>query len=412
MTVAPGQGRIGGALALLVVLAWCPVALGEGLAGGPLAVPVPDQRVLDFHRLGNLAWLARRALEVLVPLLVLGTGMAAWLRDQIERRVERGIPRTLFFVAAYAALAGVVRLPLEYWAGYRLLHEFGLSEQSLGRWLSVSLKQLGLAVLVQALAVTVVYEMLRTFSRRTWLALGLLSIPVGTLFVMLRPIWVEPLFHEFRPLRDPALAARLQAVAERGGIQGAEVLEVDMSRDTKAVNAYVAGAFGTKRIVLWDTIYAKLDEREIVAVMAHEMGHYVMGHGVTGTLLQGTSQVLVFGLVALLASLVLGRWGSRAGVRDLQDVAGYPLLLALYLMVNLALSPALLWKSRANERQADVFAVEQTGDPRALATAFLTLQHSNLKHPWPGTLFTIFRASHPSIGERIEFLERVAQEPR
>ena len=383
--------------------------LADGLA--VVEVPVPDQRVLDFHRLGNLAWLARGLLQVLLPLLVLVSGLAARLRDRVEGRVEGVIPRVALFVAIYTVLAWLVSLPLEFWAGYWVPHEFGLSEKSLGRWAAVSFKKLGLAVLLQAFAVAVVYEMIRIFSRRVWLFLGLLSIPVGTMFVMLRPVWIAPQFNEFRPLRDPALADRLLELAERSGIQGAEVLEVDKSRDTRAVNAYVAGLFGTTRIVLWDTVHEKLTHREIVAVMAHEMGHHAMGHRLRGTLTRSASKVVVLGLVALLAGTVLRRWGARLEVRGMDDVAGFPLLLALYFGLNLALNPLLLWRSRVRERQADVFAVEQTGDPRALASAFLVLQHSNLKHPWPGPLFTFFRASHPSIGARLEYFNKAAALP-
>jgi Zn-dependent protease with chaperone function len=398
--------RVALVLGGLVVLG--PVLLADGLA--VVEVPVPDQRVLDFHRLGNLTWLARRLLQLLLPLLVLVSGLSAGLRDRVASRVEGAIPRVALFVAVYTILTWLVGLPLDYWSGYRLPHEFGLSEKSLGRWAAASFKRMGLAVLLQAFAVTVVYEMIRTLSRRAWVILGLLSIPVGTFFVMLRPIWVAPLFNEFRPLRDRALAARILEVAERSGILGAEVLEVDKSRDTKAVNAYVAGLFGTTRIVLWDTIFDKLSPREIEAIMAHEIGHHALGHRLQGTLTRSASKVLVLGLVALFAGMVLRRWGARLGVRDLEDVASFPLLLALYFALNLALDPLLLWRSRIREHQADVFAVEQTGDPRALATAFLVLQGSNLKHPWPGPLYTVFRASHPSIGSRMEYFNEAVAE--
>src|SRR5205814_10435789 len=96
--------------------------------------------------------------------------------------------------------------------------------------------------------------------------------------VFITPVWIDPLFNKFSPLKDKTLEAEIVALAERAGIKESRVYEVEKSADTKAVNAYVTGFMGTKRIVLWDTIIAKLDRRELSTVMGHEIGHYVLRH--------------------------------------------------------------------------------------------------------------------------------------
>src|SRR6185437_14394883 len=103
--------------------------------------------------------------------------------------------------------------------------------------------------------------------RRWWLYTAILSVPFlfGTMIV--EPIWIDPLFNKFGPMKDRALERSILALAERAGISGSRVFEVEKSVDTKAVNAYVTGVFGTKRIVLWDTLIAKLDPPEVLAVM-------------------------------------------------------------------------------------------------------------------------------------------------
>ncbi len=93
--------------------------------------------------------------------------------------------------------------------------------------------------------------------------------------MLVMPIWIDPLFNKFGPMKDKALERRILDLAERAGIEGSRVFEVEKSVDTRAMNAYVTGVFGTKRIVLWDTLLAKLDAPEVLTVMGHEMGHYV-----------------------------------------------------------------------------------------------------------------------------------------
>jgi Zn-dependent protease with chaperone function len=114
--------------------------------------------------------------------------------------------------------------------------------------------------------------------RRWWLWTGLAAVPFIVLMLLIAPIWIDPLFNKFGPMKDEALEAQILALADRAGIAGSRVFEVDKSVDTKAVNAYVTGVGQTKRIVLWDTIIAKLERRELLFVMGHEMGHYVLGH--------------------------------------------------------------------------------------------------------------------------------------
>jgi Zn-dependent protease with chaperone function len=181
------------------------------------------------------------------------------------------------------------------------------------------------------------------------------------------------------------------------------VFEVEKSADTKAVNAYMTGFMGTKRIVLWDTLIAKLDRREVLTVMGHEIGHYVLRHVLQGILL---SSVLSFiGLYAFyrVIGCVIERFKARFGFDWLDDIASWPLVLLFFSLGNLALNPLILAFSRHLEHEADRFALELTRDNHADATASVKLQIENLNVPRPGRLYNLWRASHPSVGERIDF---------
>jgi Zn-dependent protease with chaperone function len=181
------------------------------------------------------------------------------------------------------------------------------------------------------------------------------------------------------------------------------VYQVNKSVDTKTLNAYVAGIWGTKRIVLWDTIINRMDERELLFVMGHEMGHYVLGH--IWQLIVVSSALLLLALYG--AYLTMGgavrRWGDRFGFTDLADVASLPLLLLVTNLLSLVITPLDMAFTRHVEHEADRFGLEITQSSHSAGTAFVKLQEDALANPRPGPLFKAWRASHPPLGERIEF---------
>ena len=221
--------------------------------------------------------------------------------------------------------------------------------------------------------------------------------------VFITPVWIDPLFNKFSPLKDKALEAEIVALAERSGIRESRVYEVEKSADTKAVNAYVTGFMGTKRIVLWDTIIAKLDRRELLAVMGHEIGHYVLRHVLLGILFSSALTFLGLYIFYRVNGRLIDRFKARFGFERLTDIASWPFILLFFTVGNLALDPFILAFSRHLEHEADRFALEITRDNHADATASIKLQIENLSVPRPGLFYKLWRASHPSVGERIDF---------
>ena len=247
------------------------------------------------------------------------------------------------------------------------------------------------------------YWLIRRSPTRWWLYTAILSLPVMFFVMLVEPIWVAPLFNHFGPMRDKQLEAQILDLAQRAGIQGSRVFEVDKSVDTKALNAYVTGFGASKRIVLWDTLLEKLNAAEVRVVMAHEMGHYVLNHVAQG-LLAGFCGVLIgLCLVHHAARWLLSHYKNRLGFDELSDVASLPLLVLLVQLAALTLMPPGLAFSRHLEHEADRFALELTHDNRSAALAFVRIQDENLGNPRPGPLYMLLRATHPSTGERIDF---------
>ncbi len=368
-----------------------------------VAVPEPSPEAMEYYRSGNRLWIVSQAVALAIPALVLLTGLSVRIRN-LARRVGR---KWFFIVLVYFMLYGVlqwaVQLPLAFYAGYVRQHAYGLSNQTLLKWLRDALLEGAVGLAFGGLLVWLPYWLIRRSPRRWWLYTAVLSLPVMFFVMLIEPIWVAPLFNDFGPMNDKRLEAQILALADEAGIEGGRVFEVNKSVDTKAVNAYVTGLGSSKRIVLWDTLLAKLNDRQVRVVMAHEMGHYVLNH-VVQFLLAGFCGILIgLYLVYRAANFLLSRYKDRFGFDQLSDVASLPLVLLLVQVAALVLMPLGLAFSRHLEHEADRFALELTRDNRAAAMAFVRLQNENLSNPRPGRLYRLFRASHPSLAERIEF---------
>ena len=181
------------------------------------------------------------------------------------------------------------------------------------------------------------------------------------------------------------------------------IFEVDKSRVTKTINAYVTGIGGSKRIVLWDTAIAQQQPREVLAEMGHEMGHYVLGHVLEGILVQSLMLLAVLYMVSLSATAMIRRFTDRFGFDRVEDIASVPLIFLLINLFFFVISPAWMAFSRHQEHEADRFALELTHDNHALGTHLVKLQERNLSIPRPGWFPEWWRATHPSLGDRIDF---------
>jgi STE24 endopeptidase len=353
-----------------------------------------------------VVWGIGTALSLLIPALLLFTRGSARLRSIAVRLGHRWYWSLVLYALLFTIATALLSLPFAYYEGFVRQHAYGLSNQSLEKWAGDWLKGVALSAVGLALVLWIPYLMLRRSPRRWWLYAGLATLPIATFVLVIAPVWVDPLFNEFGPLRHRVLEQRILRLADRAGIPDSRVYQVNKSVDTKVVNAYVTGLGATKRIVLWDTLLEELEPAQIEFVVAHEMGHFILQHTASLILAATVLATTSFLIIHRMAGRLIARYAPRFGFDRLSDFASFPLLLLLGTTVSLVATPLGLALSRHQEREADRFALELTRDNRAAATTFVRLQEKNLAIPRPSMLYLLWRGSHPPLAERVDFANR------
>jgi STE24 endopeptidase len=375
----------------------------SSIGNAPVPVPEPSEKAMARYRSGVVLWLADTAWGFILPAAILLTGSSARMRNWAARVSRKRVLTIAVYFAIFSVVTFLIDLPRAYYEEFAREHAYGLSNQTLSKWFGDSLKSLAVGTVIGALFIWVPYLLLRKSPRRWWLYTAMAAVPFLCLTLLIAPVWIDPLFNTFGPMKNKALETKILQLADRAGIEGGRVYEVDKSADTNTLNAYVAGVGGTKRIVLWDTIIARLDEPQLLFVMGHEMGHYVLNHIWKELAIFSVLIAVLLYAVHRVAGAVITSQHERFGFTELADVASLPLIMLLFSLAFFAVSPLALGITRHFEHEADRFGLEITRANRAAALSFVRLQQDNLANPRPHWIVRLFRASHPTLAERIEF---------
>jgi Zn-dependent protease with chaperone function len=242
--------------------------------------------------------------------------------------------------------------------------------------------------------------LMKRFRKSWWILLWILLVPSAIFIVYVQPMWIDPLYEDFYHLPDGELRTEIEQLTSEAGIPDATLLEVDQSAKTVTYNAYVTGLFGSARVVLYDTTVDGLAQDEVLFIVAHEIGHYVLHH-----VYWGTAGFLVLGFVLLWVTKRLSdKFLAKRQIRAHQ-LRAVPLLLLIISSLQFASEPVSLYVSREMERQADAYALEHAPDAEAGIRMFQNMQQVSKGDPNPWPLFEWLRSTHPSNQERIETIE-------
>ena len=334
-----------------------------------------------------------------VAWLLLGTGLSARMRDLAERLTKRSPLQTVFYSVQYIVTATILFFPLTVYQGFFREHQYGLATQTFLPWMRDQLMDLGLTVLLIPLLLIPLYGVFRKAPKTWWIWGSAIGVTFVMFIMLIGPVFIAPFFNTYVALEDETIKEPILSMAKANGIEVDNVYQFDASRQTTRVSANVSGFLGTLRISLNDNLLTRCSLAEIKEVMAHEMGHYVLNHMYETIVFFGI--VLIFGFVFIRWSFewVRKRWGNRWSVSGIGDLAGMPLLAALFALFFFLITPFMNTFIRVNEAEADLFALHAAREPEGAAEVALKLAEYRKLDPGPIEEWIFY--DHPSGRSRI-----------
>lgn len=363
---------------------------------------------LDAHRKAADYTVARTRLgqvddvygAVLLLALTLGGGLTIldrFWRGVLDAELAIG---TLFLVSLFLIL-GLLELPLSLYRTFVIEQRFGFNRSTAAIFASDLLKKVLLGLLLGAPLAVAALWLMQAMGARWWLYVWALWMGFSLFMVWAYPAVIAPIFNRFKPLERDSLRSRLQALLERTGFRSEGIFVMDSSRRTAHGNAYFTGFGRAKRVVFFDSLLDTLDEKEVEAVVAHELGHFKLKHIV--------KRLLLMALVGLTALAVLGwlieqPWFyAGLGVSRPSHHAALALFLLVGPVFTFFLGPLFARSSRRHEYEADAFAARES-DADALINALVKLYKDNAATLTPDPLHSAFYDSHPPAAARIAHL--------
>jgi STE24 endopeptidase len=298
----------------------------------------------------------------------------------------------------------MLSFPLAVYTGFFREHRYGLSNQTFGPWFQERITALAVALVILGPLLVLLYAVFRRAPRTWWIWGSVVSLSTLALTSLIAPVFIMPLFNDYRPLSVPELKDPILAMARANGIPADEVYEFDASRQSKRISANVSGILGTMRISLNDNLLSRCTPQEIRSVMGHEMGHYVLNHVYEGLLFFGVLLLAGFAFLRWGYRAAQRRWGERWGIGGIDDEAGLPLLAAVLSVYFFFTTPFINTFVRSNEAEADIFGLNATREPEGFAEIALKLSEYRKLDPGPIEEWIFF--DHPSGRARIEMAMR------
>ena len=328
---------------------------------------------------------------------------AIFLDAFAQNLVDGKILTGLVFIGSLVFLIGLINLPFSLYSTFILEERFGFNKTTVTTFFLDQLKIIFLILLLGTPLLWLVLWFFETTGSMAWIYCWLGISLFSIIFQFIAPVLIMPLFNKFTPISDKTLKDTITTYCEKESFQLQGVYTMDGSTRSTKLNAFFTGFGRCKKIVFYDTLLEKLSHAEIVAVLAHEMGHYKHHH---------LHKHLSFGIIQsallfYLLSLVLGN-SALAQAFGLNQPSTYTSLVIftfLYTPISLLLSSIGNYLSSRNEFQADSYANSSRPSADALIQALKKLSKENLSNLTPHPFYVLLHYSHPPVVERIRLLQ-------
>jgi STE24 endopeptidase len=368
--------------------------------------PMSQERkanLISYSKFKNVWRFVEFFISIAVLSLILFTGFSAKMRDWAKVARKRFFVVWLFLIMVIVA-DYILSFPFHIYRSFIVENNYGFMNQSFMQWWGEDLLGLLISAIIGIIPMWFFYWLVGRL-KRWWLWFSIGVIPFAVVLIVVAPVVISPLFNKYEPLKDKQLESEILVLASKAGIEGSDVFQVNASKQSSKINAYVTGLFGTKRIVLYDTMIDNFEYDEIKFVMGHEMGHYVMHHIWWGLLVAILFITFSLWLMNKTIHPIINRFRARFRFDRLSDIASLPLVMIYLTVITFVFQPVTNGFSRIIERQADKYGMDISGvSGETAAIAFDKLSVFNLSDPNPHWLIEFWFYDHPALKKRMEFV--------
>jgi len=335
----------------------------------------------------------------LVFILVLLTVYNSWIISLDYSFIVTGL--IFFLLLSYADT--ILSIPFSLYSTFKIENRFGFNTMTVKLWITDTVKSLIISTILMGLLISVGLYLIQKSPALWWLWVWCFFLVFGIFIMYISPYVIEPLFHKFSPIDNEELESEIKNLLNKAGIRVSRIFKVDASRRTKHTNAYFTGIGKTKRIVLYDTLIEKMNRDEILAVLAHEAGHWKKKHVL--------KHIITTEVIALVGIYIAFHVLQTDVLIDLFAIKQSSLFVKLILLgfigsiILFPFGPLFHLISRRHENEADKYSFEMTGKAEGMISALVKLSKDNLSNLHPHPLYALFHYSHPPVLERIRKLK-------
>ena len=323
----------------------------------------------------------------------------SWVMSMNWHFVVSGLAFFLFLIYA----ENIISIPFSLYRNFKIEKKYGFNTLTPGLWLADFFKSILVSTILIGILISVGLWLVSYSPEFWWLWVWGFFLLFSLFIMYISPYVIEPLFNKFTPVDDREMEDRIKDMAEKAGIRVSSIFKMDASKRSRHTNAYFTGIGKVKRIILYDTLLAKMDRDEVIAVLAHEIGHWKKKHVLKRIIV---SEVMAFAV--LYAAFYILQSDFLLQVFSIEADSFFAKVMILGFIgsiIGFPLGPLSSYFSRRHERQADRFACELTGNPNSLASSLIKLSKDNLSNLHPHPLYAAFYYSHPPVVQRVRDIQ-------
>lgn len=343
----------------------------------------------------------------IIQILFLFAGLFALYNSWVHGFGLPFVPEGLVYFALLSLASTFLDIPFDLYSTFKIENKYGFNTTTLRTWLTDLVKSLLISLLLMGIMGGVGFWLIHVSPNWWWLWVWAFFLAFSLFLMYVSPYIIEPLFNKFTPIAEEYknLEEKIRVMFGKIGIRVSNVFQMDASKRSKHTNAYFTGIGKVKRIILYDTLLNTMTEDEILAVLAHEAGHWKKKHIMKRIVLSE-----IFGFVGIYISFLLLKSDWLTGLFRIEPATFFAKLIILGFIgsiVSFPLAPVSSYFSRKQEREADQASVDLTGRSDGLISALVKLSKDNLSNLHPHPLYAKLFYSHPPIVQRLENLSKM-----